>query len=217
MKKAISFLKKLEKNNDRDWFNANKDEFEEAKIEFTEFVGKLIGGISKFDPEMIGTDAKNCLFRIYRDVRFSKDKKPYKTNFGASINPGGRKSQVPGYYIHIQPGASFLAGGKYMPSSPELLAIRNRVVKEPKMIVKISNAKLFKEYFGEIRGERLKTAPKGFDKDHEMIKYLRLKSFIAYHDKLSQKTILDPKFDKYAVKIFKAMKPLNDFLREVID
>ncbi|MEZ5344822.1 MAG: DUF2461 domain-containing protein [Pyrinomonadaceae bacterium] len=216
MKKVLSFLKKLEKNNDRDWFNEHKDEFEEAKTEFTGFVEKLIAGISRFDPELTGTDAKNCLFRIYRDVRFSKDKKPYKINFGASINPGGRKSPVPGYYIHIQPGASFLAGGKYMPSSAELLAIRNAIVKDPKTIRKISNAKLFKEYFGEISGERLKTAPKGFDKDHEMIEYLQLKSFIAYQDKLSQKTILDPKFDKYAVKVFKAMKPLNDFLREAI-
>ncbi len=216
MKKVISFLKKLEKNNDRDWFNSNKDQFEEAKEEFTVFVEKLIAGISRFDPLLIGTDAKNCLFRIYRDVRFSKDKRPYKINFGASINPGGRKSPVPGYYIHIQPGASFLAGGKYMPSAPELLAIRNSIVKEPKAILKISNAKLFKEYFAEISGERLKTAPKGFDKDHQMIEYLQLKSFIANHDKLSHKTILDPAFDKYAVKVFKAMKPLNDFLREVI-
>ena len=217
MKKVVSFLKKLEKNNDRDWFGAHKNEFEEAKAEFTEFVQKLIIGISGFDPEMIGTEAKNCLFRIYRDVRFSKDKKPYKTNFGASINPGGRKSPIPGYYIHIQPGSSFLAGGKYMPSPPELLAIRNSIVEKPKAITKISNAKAFKQYFGEIRGDSLKTAPKGFDKEHKMIEYLRLKSFIAYHDKLSQKTILDPKFDKYALKVFKAMKPLNDFLRESIE
>ncbi|NNE98884.1 MAG: DUF2461 domain-containing protein [Pyrinomonadaceae bacterium] len=216
MKKVLTFLKKLEKNNNRDWFQANKPEYEAAREDFIGLVEKLIAGISKFDPEIIGTDPKKAVFRIYRDVRFSKDKSPYKLAFGASISPGATKMEGAGYYVHIQPKGSMLAGGKYMPQSKELLAIRNAVVKRSKDFLKIPKAKKFKEYFGEIRGDKLKTAPKGFPKDHEMIEYLRLKSFVAYHEKIPQKTVTDPKFDKYAVRVFKAMKPLNDFLREAI-
>ena len=217
MKSVIKFLKKLEKNNNRDWFQANKPEYEAARDEFIGFVEKLIGGVSKFDPEVIGVDPKKAVFRIYRDVRFSKDKSPYKINFGASISPGKTKMSSAGYYIHVQPVGSMLAGGKYMPEAKELLAIRNAIVERPKEFLKIEKAKKFKEYFGEIHGDKLKTAPKGFPKDHEMIKHLRLKGFIAYHEKIPQKTVTDPKYDKYALKVFKAMKPLNDFLREAIN
>ncbi len=215
MKQVLGFLKKLEKNNNRDWFNANKPQFIAAQEELTAFVDKLISGIARFDPEIIGTDPKSCLFRIYRDIRFSKDKSPYKLNMGASINPGGRKSQLAGYYVHIQPGNCFLAGGKHMPTSAELLAIRKSIVKRPEEFLKIAKAKKFKEYFGEITGEKLKTAPKGFPKDHKMIDYLRLKGFIAYHEKVPEKRVLDPKYDKYVLEVFKAMKPLIHFLRTV--
>ena len=216
MKKVIKFLKKLEKNNNRDWFQANKPEYEEAREEFLEFVTKLIEGIGKFDPEIIGVNPKKAVFRIYRDVRFSKDKSPYKTNFGASISPGQTKMSSAGYYIHVEPVGSMLAGGKYMPESKELLAIRNAIVEKPKEFLKIEKAKKFKEYFGEIHGDKLKTAPKGFPKDHDMINHLRLKSFIAYHEKIPQKTVTAPDYDKYVLRVFRAMKPLNDFLREAI-
>ncbi len=216
MKKVLNFLKKLEKNNDRDWFNANKDEYLAANEYFIGFVEKLIKGISKFDPEIIGVNAKKSIFRIYRDVRFSKDKSPYKTNFGASITPGGGKMSSAGYYIHVQPKGSMLAGGKYMPQPKELLAIRNAIVKKPNEYLKIGRAKKFKEYFGVIHGDKLKTAPKGFPKDHEMIEHLRLKSYIAYHEKIPQKIVTAPDYDKYALKVFRAMKPLNDFIREAI-
>ena len=216
MNNVLKFLKKLEKNNNRDWFNANKDEYLGARDEFIAFVEKLIAGISKFDPEIIGVDAKKSVFRIYRDVRFSKDKSPYKLNFGASITPGAGKMSSAGYYIHVQRKGSMLAGGKYMPEAKELLAIRNAIAARPKEFLKIEKSKKFKGYFGEISGERLKTAPKGFPKDHEMIEHLRLKSFIAYHSDIPQKTLLDPKYDKYALRVFKAMKPLNDFLRQAI-
>ncbi len=217
MKKVLTFLKKLEKNNDRDWFKANKGEYDAAYEEFLAFVEKIIVGISKFDPEIVGLDAKNAIFRIYRDVRFSKDKSPYKTAFGASITPGRGKMSSAGYYVHVQPKSSMLAGGKYMPEAAELLAIRNAIIDRPKEFLKIEKAKKFKEFFGEISGEKLKTAPKGFAKDHEMIEYLRLKSFVAYHNDIPDKTVLDPKFDRYVLSVFKAMKPLNDFMRGALE
>jgi uncharacterized protein (TIGR02453 family) len=115
-KETLLFLKGLEDNNDRDWLQANKKEFENAKANFAGFVGEMITGISRFDQDISGLAPDACIFRIYRDIRFSKDKSPYKTHFGAYISPGGRKINSPGYYIHIQPGGqSFLAAGKHMP------------------------------------------------------------------------------------------------------
>ena len=122
-KEALGFLKKLENNNNRDWFQANKKDFDKANANLTEFTAYLIEKVSKFDPEIAGIEARSCVFRIYRDIRFSKDKSPYKTNLGAYISPGGRKSMLPGYYFHVQPGQSFIAGGKHIPDGPELVKI----------------------------------------------------------------------------------------------
>jgi len=214
MKSVLKFLNKLNNNNDRDWFKANKLEYESARDDLIVFVDEMIGRIAEFDPLIEGLDAKRCLFRIYRDVRFSKDKRPYKTNFGASINPGGRKSSVAGYYIHLEPGNCFLAGGNYMPDSKNLLAIRNSIIENPKEFLAIEKDKKFKKSFGEIYGAKLKTAPRGFPKDHEMIKHLRLKGFIAYHDKIPDKTVTGEKYGDYAIKVFQVMTPLIDFLRK---
>lgn len=214
MKTTLSFLKKLKKNNNRDWFKAHKDEYDSAREEFAAVVDKLIKGISRFDPEMAGTNAEDCLFRIYRDIRFSPDKTPYKIAFGASMQPGGRKSSIPGYYVHVSPGECFMAGGVYMPPAPELKKIRDRIAGDLKGFKKIVKAKKFAETFGEISGEQLKTAPKGFPKDHEAIEYLRYKSFIAYHDKVSEKLAMSGDFVKYGLGIFKTMSPLVLYMRE---
>src|SRR6266542_1281494 len=126
-KNTFDFLKKIKKNNDREWFEKNKDQYLNAKEDVENNIQSLIGEFSKFAPELKGLDAKKCLFRIYRDIRFSKDKRPYKTNLGASLNPGGKKVQSPGYYIHFEPGNSFIAGGIWMPEAPELNAIRQEI------------------------------------------------------------------------------------------
>ena len=217
MKAVLKFLKKLEKNNDRDWFKANKSEYIAAQEEVITFVDEMINRISEFDPMVAGLDAKKCLFRIYRDVRFSKDKTPYKINMGASINPGGKKSTVAGYYVHIEPRSCFLAGGNYMPNGKNLLAIRNRIIEKPKEFLAIEKDKKFKNFFGRIHGDRLKTAPRGFPKDHKMLEHLRLKSFIAYQEKVSEKTITSDKYADQAIEVFKAMKPLIDFLRKATE
>jgi uncharacterized protein (TIGR02453 family) len=218
MDKTLKFLSKLKKNNDRDWFKANKSEYEAAREEFTEVVEKVIAGIAAFDPSVIGIAAEDCLFRIYRDVRFSKDKSPYKTAFGAYISPGGRQSMEPGYYIHAEPKASFLAGGMHMPQPAELLAVRNVIAADPKALQKIENGATFKKYFGKIDAHgSLKTAPKGFDPEHPAIEYLRLKGYTVSFDLKKDADVKDPKFPANAVRIFKAMKPLIDFLRSATE
>lgn len=217
MKSVLTFLNKLEKNNKRDWFKANKAEYDAAREDLIGFVGEMIIRIGEFDPLIAGLDAKKCLFRIYRDVRFSKDKSPYKLNMGASINPGGKKSIVAGYYIHIQPRNCFLAGGRYMPDGNGLLTIRNSIIKKPKEYLAIEKDKMFKKFFGKIHGDKLKTAPRGFPKDHPMIDQLRLKSFIAYHERIPEKTVKGAGYTDYATDVFRAMKPLIDFLRKATE
>ncbi|NNE67582.1 MAG: DUF2461 domain-containing protein, partial [Pyrinomonadaceae bacterium] len=192
MKSVLTYLKKLQKNNNRDWFKANKDKYDAAREDFIVVVDKMIKGISRFDPALKDTRPEDCLFRIYRDIRFSKDKTPYKTQFGASMQPGGRNSGIPGYYVNIAPGNCFFAGGAYMPPGPELTKIRNHVAGDLKGFRRIVEAKKFKDLFGELSGDKLKTAPKGYPKDHEAIEYLRHKGFIAYNEKVSEKMASSP-------------------------
>lgn len=216
-KETLAFLRGLEDNNNRDWLQANKPEFEKAKANFAEFVGGLIVGISKFDPEVSGLAPDACIFRIYRDIRFSKDKSPYKTHFGAYISPGGRKTNSPGYYIHIQPGGqSFLAAGKHMPGPKELLAIRQAVAEKTAEFLKIVENKKFTGRFGNMHGDSLKTAPKGFPADHPALEYLKLKGFTVATPQEKDKAVISADFSGNGVKTFKETKPLIDFLRRAL-
>lgn len=218
MEKTIDFLKKIKSNNNKEWFDTNKEKYLAAKAEFEVVVDQLIKGIHKFDkklsPDMKG---KDCTFRIYKDVRFSKDKTPYKSNMGASMNPGGKKSLVAGYYLHVEPGgASFLAGGVYMPE-PELLnAIRQEIDYNAAPLLKILNSAGFKKYFKGIDQEdKLKSAPKGFEKDHPQIELLKNKHFVVSHP-ISDKELLDKKFPELAIAGFKAMYPFLEYMREAV-
>lgn len=215
MKKTVDFLKKLKSNNNKEWFDANKENFLAAKAEFEVVVDQIIKGIHKFDkklsPDLKG---KDCTFRIYKDVRFSKDKTPYKTNMGASINPGGKKSLVAGYYLHAEPGGSFLAGGVYMPEPNLLNAIRQEIDYNSAPFLKILNSAPFKKYFkGMDQEDKLKSAPKGFEKDHPQIEILKNKHFVVSH-KISDKDLLDKKFPEIVLGGFKAMHPFLEYLRE---
>jgi uncharacterized protein (TIGR02453 family) len=212
----LNFLNELKDNNQKAWFDANKKTYETAKKDFEAIVKYLIEEVISFDKDIEGMEPKNCIFRINRDVRFSADKSPYKTNFGASIQKGGRKSGLGGYYIHLQPGGeSFLAGGIYMPMPPELAKIRQEIDYNGTEIKAILADKDFVKYFGELWGEKVKTAPKGYKADHPEIELLKQKSFIAFC-KLSDKEVLAPKFIESVIPIFKAMKPLNDFLNRAV-
>jgi len=215
MQTVFKFLKQLKANNNKDWFDKNKVQFLKAKEEFEVFVDDLIKGIRKFDKKLEpGLTAKKCVFRIYRDVRFSKDKTPYKIFMSADINPGGKGANSGGYYIQIQPGENFLAGGIYDPTPEMLQAIRQEIDYNPKAITKILNSASFKKYFkGFDVIDPLKTAPKGFEKDHPQLELLKNRHFIVSHE-LSDKEILSPGSDKKVVEGFKAMHPLIEYLRE---
>jgi uncharacterized protein (TIGR02453 family) len=213
-KSTLNFLKALKKNNNRDWFNENKHLYEDARKDFEIFIDELIQRITDFDPTLMGLQPKDCMFRIYKDVRFSKDKLPYKTNMGAAINEGGRKMPIPGYYFHLQPKGCFLAGGLYMPTPDKLLAVRKAIADSKGGFRKILNAKDYKKNW-ELWEDKLKTAPKGFPKDHPDLELLKFKSFIAFHN-VSDETVLSPKAIDYSVKMFKTLKPLIDFLKDAI-
>jgi uncharacterized protein (TIGR02453 family) len=215
MEKTIDFLKKIKSNNNKEWFETNKEKYLIAKAEFELVVDKLIKETHKFDkqisPDLKG---KDCTFRIYKDVRFSKDKTPYKSNMGASINPGGKKSLVAGYYLHIEPGTSFLAGGVYMPEPEMLQAIRQEIDYNSAPLLKILKSASFKKYFNGLDEDgKLKTAPKGFEKDHPLLELLKNKHFIVSY-KLSDKQLLDKNFVTTVASGFKAMHPFLNYLRE---
>lgn len=211
-KSTFQFLKDLKANNKREWFLEHKDEYQAAKENMVEFIQELIYGIARFDESVLELNPKKCLFRINKDMRFSKDKTPYKINFGAVLLKGGRKimHERAGYYLHIEPGNSFLAGGAYLPPSPWLNRIRENIVDDPKTLKKILKSSSFKKYY-ELEGAQLKTAPRGYEKDHPEIKLLRYKSFLAIH-RMPDKIVLDPDFIKHATSAFKALKPFDDYL-----
>jgi len=215
MQKTLAFLKNLKSNNNKDWFEANKQAYLDSKLEFELFIDKLIKGLVKNDkkisPELKG---KDCTFRIYKDVRFSKDKTPYKNNMGASMNPGGKKSLVAGYYFHFEPGNSFLAGGMWMPEPELLQAIRQEIDYNPEPLMKILKSASFKKYFkGLDEEDRLKNPPKGFDKEHPHVELLKNKHFIVSYP-LSDKAILGKDSEKEIIAGFKAMQPFLEYLRE---
>ncbi len=214
-KETVDFLKKLEKNNNREWFTANKKLFENANNNVIALTDDLIGRIAKFDPDVAGLDPKTCIFRIYRDVRFSKDKSPYKTNLGAFISPGGRKTMSPGYYFHVQPGMFFAAAGKHLPDAAELLKIRTSIAADPKEFFKIVESKKFTERFGGLDGEKLTRPPKGFPADHEAIEYLKMKSFTV-SEEFGPKDVVSAEYPKMLAESFKASYPLIIFLRKAL-
>jgi len=217
MDAIFKFLSKLGKNNNKEWFDANRPHYQDLKQEYIGVVEKIIQQCSAFDPMLKDVDASKAIFRINRDVRFSKNKAPYKTNFGASINPGGKKSMIAGYYVHIEPGKSFLAAGTYMPEPSYLSAIRQEIDYNLDEFKKIVNAKDFKKEFTSLSVEdALKTVPKGYDKENPALEFLKMKHFIVVKD-LSDKEVLSKDFIKNTSKSFKAALPLISFLRRIKD
>ena len=212
-KSTLDFLTAVKCNNNRDWFNANRPVYAEAKENFESFVQEIIDELTQFEPIMKGLEAKSCVYRINRDIRFSNDKSPYKSHFGAFIVRGGKKNgdKFAGYYFHIEPGKSIMAGGAYMPPAPWLSQIREKISENPDEFIKITTNKEFVKYFGSIDGEKLKTAPKGYPKDHPNVELLKFKSYLVVNE-ASDKMVLNKDYIDYVIKVFKAMKPLNDYL-----
>lgn len=208
---TLKFLKNLIKNNNREWFTENKSLYVEAQNDVLLFVENLIEEMAKFDEEMLKIDAKKSLFRIYRDVRFSKDKSPYKTNFGAGLGMG-KGTKITGYYLHIEPGKSFLAGGVYQPESSVLKEIRKEISTESKEFLKIIEHPDFRNNFRGLSVEsKLQRVPNDFEKNNPIAEFLKLKNFIVTHP-ISDEELLDENAVKNFAKIFKSIKPLNEFL-----
>ncbi|AZB30179.1 DUF2461 domain-containing protein [Chryseobacterium balustinum] len=209
--KVFDFLKLIEKNNNREWFNDNKNLFTEAQLDFQNFTEELITEMGKFDEHILKIDAKKSLLRIYRDTRFSKDKTPYKTYFGASLGMGKMNFKA-GFYLHVEPGKSFLGSGIYLPDSPVLKEIRKEISLFKDDFLKAIDDKDFKKYYTELDQEhKLKNVPQGFEKEDPMGEFLKLKSFIGVHN-MTNKDLMEKNAVKNISKIFEAAKPLNDFL-----
>jgi uncharacterized protein (TIGR02453 family) len=215
-KATLIFLSDLSKNNNRDWFGQNRRRYEAAKADYEQFIQEIIIGIAKEDTILKGLEAKTCMFRINRDIRFSHDKSIYKTHFGAFIVKGGRnnKDKHAGYYIHLEPGNSMIAGGAYMPPSPYLSAIRGKIDDQGDLLTRIIKDKNFIQYFGKLEGEKLRSAPRGYQKDHPFIELLKLKSYFVMHN-ISDEEILSGGCSDIIIKKSLLMKPLNDFLNEL--
>lgn len=216
MEKVIQFLQELSENNNKEWFHSNKSRYEENRDKILFLTEVLINEIRKFDKDVPAVNPKDCMFRIFRDVRFSNDKRPYKTNFGSFISDGGRKSMRAGYYFHIEPGSSFIGGGVYMPPAEPLKKIRYYLAENAEEFLDIINNKGFKSVYPEMYDHQLKTAPKGFPKDHVNIKLLRYKSFV-FSSAITNNEIVEDKFIENAVSAFTHLHQVNAFLNRALD
>ncbi len=213
---TLKFLKDLQKNNNRPWFEAHRIQYERAKEDFLLLTENLIAGIAAFDKPIGLLKAKDCTFRINRDVRFSKNKSPYKNNIAAYFNHDGKKGNGAGYYLHIEPGKSFAAGGIWMPEPQVLTKIRQEIDYSFDELKKITAAAGFKKTFVQgITGESLVRPPKGYDENNPAIALLKLKSFIVTNS-FTDAEVKDKNFNKSILQTFKTMQPFIKFLNTAV-
>jgi len=214
---TIKFLKDLKKNNNKPWFDKNRKVYEAAKADFGAFIQKVIDQHGKNDPSIKNLVAKDCMFRINRDIRFAKDKSPYKTNFGASINKGGRKAwNSAGYYFHLEPGGCFTGGGLYGAPPEELKKVRQEIDYNFDGFKKIITSRKFKSIYGDLDRSKeflLSRVPKGYEADDPAAEYLKLKSYIAMIS-LSDADLTSKDLVKKIVIAFEALQPLINFINE---
>jgi uncharacterized protein (TIGR02453 family) len=216
METILTFISELKNNNTREWFSANKSWYEEVKLKFESIVTEVIHGLSAFDKDMQFLTPRDCVFRIYRDIRFSKNKEPYKTHLGASFNKGGRNSKYSGYYLHLEPGAAFIGGGKWQPSPDLLKAIRYEIYQFPEEFEQILNAKPFFSRFGSLSNEKLLRPPKDFPADFKYVELLKYKSYIVGYN-VPDHQLLEKDFLSKVVETCKIMHPLIEYLNRAID
>ena len=212
-KSNFNFLKQLGNNNSKTWFDANKPTYQEYLAETQNWAEELLNEVRKFD-EIETPSGKKSLYRIYRDVRFSKDKTLYKTHWGGYFRRAG-KDRRGGFFFHLQPGNTFIGGGFWSPNKDDLLLLRQHIEMEGDLLIEAVNEPSFKSYFGEMRGEALKTAPKGFDKEHEHIDLLRMKQFLVTKS-FTDKDVHSEKFAKTMAEGFKKMLPFFDVMTDYL-
>ena len=210
---TLKFLKDLKKNNNKPWFEKNKDLYLGAKEDIELLVEQVIEGFGKIDPDIANLQPKDCTYRIYRDVRFSKDKTPYKINMGAYLNRGGKKAPTAGYYMHIEPGRSMAGGGLWMPLAPELNKVRQEIDYSLSEWNSIVTARAFKKTFSEglEKEDQLSRPPKGYEEGNPAIEFLKLKSFIVTRS-FTDAEVQSKSFAKELVKTFESMKDFVYFL-----
>jgi uncharacterized protein (TIGR02453 family) len=213
--KTFPFLRAIRENNNREWYHANKNQYGEAKLEFEHVTELLINETGKFDKDIRGLLPKDCIFRIFRDVRFSSDKSPYKSNFGTFLSKGGKKGSFSGYYLHIEPENSFIAGGIYLPPSPVLKAIREDIFEHIDEFKEILAEPKFVKHFGGISADTLKTVPKGFSRDFPDIGLLKFTSYTVMKAK-KDKELTDILALTEITDAFHSLYRFNRFMNEAI-
>ncbi len=218
MKEIYSFLSDLHDNNNKAWFDKNRERYQDTRKKFLVFTDMLINEVRQLDDDIPFLQAKDCMFRIFRDVRFSKDKRPYKSNYGSFMVKGGRKSGNAGYYIHIEPnGESFVGGGVYCPPSDVLRAIRKEIYEAPEDFITLVEAPGFKAHYPKLFDEdMLKRAPKGFPKDFEHIGLLKYKHYVVVK-KIPDEILTGENLLQYIVEAFEAMYDFNRYINRAIE
>lgn len=218
-KDAITFLEDLTVNNNTEWMHANKKRYEQYKKDYHGLIASVLKEIKPLDNSLDLLEVKNCTFRINRDIRFSKDKSPYKTNLGIWMTTNKNRKNSPGYYIHFEKGNSFIAGGVWCPETEELKKIRREIAFFHDDLEDIINNQTFKKEFGALdieEGNILKSAPKGYDSNHPAIEFLKLKSFTVSQP-IDEKWFTQEDFGKKIAQKLILIKPLNDFLNRALD
>ncbi|MEI6060739.1 MAG: DUF2461 domain-containing protein [Bacteroidota bacterium] len=215
-KLVLDFLTHLKLNNNREWFQENRKWYEASRKEVETFVSEMIVTVSAIDPSLQTPAMKDCMFRIFRDVRFGADKSPYKTNFGAFVAKGGRKSSFPGYYFHFEPGESMLAGGVYMPQPDILKLLRSEVYyHSPELKVILENPS-FKSYFDQLGDfDKMKKAPKDFPADFPDIDLLKYRSYIVSQN-IPDQLVVSGDYEKHLLERVKELQPFMAFLNRAI-
>lgn len=218
-KDALQFLADLIANNNTEWMHANKKSYEIYKKDYHSFIASVLAEMKPLDKSLEPLEVKNCTFRINRDIRFSKDKSPYKNNMGMWLTQNKKSKNSPGYYIHYEKENCFIAGGVWCPEAGELKQIRKEIEFFHDDLEKIVANKNFKTNFGTLSredGNVLKKAPKGYDPNHPAIEFLKLKSYTASH-KIDEKLFTDNNFSKIIAQKLIVLKPLNDFLTRALE
>jgi uncharacterized protein (TIGR02453 family) len=218
-KETLAFFRKLKKNNNKAWFDDHRAEYEAAKADLEGFIQRVINDFSEYDRGLSGLHARQCLYRINRDIRFSKDKTPYKNHLAASLDRGGKRSGFAGYYFHLEPGQSFLGAGIWNPEPEPLRKIRQEIDYNLEEFEKILQGRAFRKIYPELyTGEnvQMKKIPQGFDKDNPAEYYIRFRSWMILSE-LTDEELLSPSLLEKTLKAYKVAKPFIDFINRAID
>lgn len=211
---TIEFLNDLKSNNSKSWFDLNRKRYDKVKADYISLAGNILGQMKKVDPSLEMVETKECVFRINRDIRFSADKSPYKTNLGIALHPGGKKFNLAAYYLHIEPGHSFIGGGLWMPEAPLLSKVRKEIHYFYNDLIEILNNPLYKNTYGPLdieEGQKLSRPPKGYEAEDPAIEFLKLKSFTA-STPLADEMLTSDKLIPHIIDRFTILKPFIGFI-----